>query len=122
MHAPQVEKVGKEVTQPYTLNECLQVAFDRSSIFFRKVEIRKTDDMEQMLLMSTLAEMWAGKRPFGPAADEEAGGPPAAASSGGGGGPRKGRRRGRPRKVGVRAAGGFFCMSCMRGRPPTRSR
>jgi hypothetical protein len=66
---PQVEKVGREVFQPYCLNDCLQVAFDRASIFFRKVEIRKTDDLERMLLMSALAEMWRGQRPFGPAGE-----------------------------------------------------
>lgn len=85
--------------QPYSLNDCLQVAYDRASVFFRKVEIRKTDDMEQMLLMSTLSEMWAGKRPFGPApeeGEEGAGGGSAAASSAGGG---RRRKKGQPRKV-----------------------
>jgi hypothetical protein len=65
------------------------------------VEIRKTDDMEQMLLMSSLTEMWAGKRPF-PAPEVEADAADGGGSSGGG---RRHRKRGRGAKVRGRAAG-----------------
>jgi hypothetical protein len=57
-----MKNTGQEYPKLLSLNDCLDIAVDRSALFFRKVEVRQTQAEDVMLLLSSLEAMWAGQR------------------------------------------------------------
>lgn len=59
----QVENVARQQYHTLlSLNDCLDLAVERSAIFFRKVEVRQTRGEDMVLLLSILEAMWQGQR------------------------------------------------------------
>jgi hypothetical protein len=57
-----MKNTGQEYPKLLSLNDCLDIAVDRSALFFRKVEVRQTQAEDVVLLLSSLEAMWAGQR------------------------------------------------------------
>lgn len=91
----QVEKnTGQQYHTMLSLNDCLDLAVERSAIFFRKIEIRQTCGEELVMLLSSLSAMWEGKRKGSSAAiNKTSSGSNGNGNGGGGGNKRRGSKR-----------------------------
>lgn len=77
-----------------SLSDCLDLAVERSAIFFRKIEVRQTRGEEMVILLSILEAMWQGQRKGSTAALKTSSSSTATATG-------NGRRRGKRKQGGT---------------------